>query len=90
MVAFRAAFRDFDYPEPKLKTATSYGFPTFTLTFATEEALKAAQTEGRLGAFKYSISELYGHCGSVSNPFDAARAVRATFEDWKLTFTTVA
>lgn len=89
MVAFKAAFGDFDYPEPKLKTGTSYGFPTFTLTFATEEALKAAQTDGRLGIFKYSISELYGHCGSASNPFHAARAVWATFEGWKPTFTTV-
>ncbi len=89
MVAFRAAFGDFDYPEPKLKTGTSYGYPTFTLTFATEEGLKAAQTEGRLGIFKYSISELYGHCGSESNPFDPARAVWATFEGWKPTFTTV-
>jgi hypothetical protein len=89
MVAFRAAFGDFDYPEPKLKTGTSYGFPTFTLTFATEEGLKAAQAEGRLGTFKYSISDLYGHCGSSSNPFDAARAVWATFEGWKPTFTTI-
>lgn len=88
-VAFKTAFGDFDYPEPKLKIGTSYGFPTFTLTFATEEFLKAAQKEGRLGIFKYSISELYGHCGSASDPFDPARAVWATVEGWESTYTAI-
>jgi hypothetical protein len=87
MVAFKAAFGDFNGRDPKLKTGSSFGFPTFTLTFASEEDLKTAQVEGRVGLFKYSISELYGHCGSSSNPFDAARAVWATFEGGKPTST---
>ena len=55
MVAFRAAFRDLDFPEPTLKTGSSYGYPTFTITFATEEDMKTAQADGRLGIFNYSI-----------------------------------
>lgn len=86
VVAFRAAFRDLDYPEPTLKTGSSYGFPTFTITFATEDNMKTAQRDGRLGIFKRSISELYGHCGSESNPFDASRAVWETYIGWQADF----
>ncbi|MBN8458457.1 MAG: hypothetical protein J0M04_11535 [Verrucomicrobia bacterium] len=86
MVAFRAAFTDLDYPEPILKTGSSYGYPTFTITFATEDDMKTAQADGLLGIFKRSISELYGHCGSESNPFDASRAVWATYIGWEADF----
>lgn len=86
LVVFGAAFRDIDYPEPTLKTGSSYSYPTFTITFATEEDMKAAQADGCLGIFKQSISELYGHCGSESNPFDAARAVWATYIGWEADF----
>lgn len=89
MVAFGSAFGDFKCPEPKLKTESSYGFPSFTLTFKCEEDLKTAQKEGRIGLFKHAISELYGHSGSASNPFDVARAVWVTHEDWKPTSTAI-
>ena len=87
--AFEVAFAGFGYPLPTLKTGMSYAFPTFTLIFPTEEAMKAAQDGGYLGLFKYSVSELYGHCGSSSRPFDVSLAVWATFEGWKPTVTTI-
>lgn len=86
LAAFRVAFQDFNFPKPTLQMGTSYGYPTFTITFATEEDLKSAQADGRLGHFKHSISELYGHCGSENNPFDASRAVWATYIGWEADF----
>ncbi|MEO7098819.1 MAG: hypothetical protein ABI162_05620 [Luteolibacter sp.] len=89
LCAFEEAFDGFGDSLPTLKNGTSYGFPTFTLKFPTEEALKAAQDGGHLGRFKDSVSELYGHCGSSSRPFDVSLAVWATFEGWKPTVTTI-
>jgi hypothetical protein len=81
LCAFEEAFEGFGDSLPTLKTGMSYAFPTFTLKFPTEEAMKAAQDGGYLGRFKYAVSELYGHCGSSSRPFDVSLAVWATFED---------
>lgn len=89
LCALEEAFDGFGDSLPTLKTGMSYVFPTFTLIFRTEEAMKAAQDEGYLGHFKYSVSELYGHCGSSSRPFDVGLAVWATFEGWKPTGTTI-
>ena len=68
---------------PHLKERNSYGFPSFTLTFPTEDALKRAEELGCISAFKRSLQTLYSHTGSSENPFDADRAVWATYIGWQ-------
>ena len=81
--ALRLAFAPSERPIPHLKEGGSYGFPTFTLTFASEAELKQAEESGRIAAFKKTIQSYYAHMGSKGNPFDADRAVWATYKGWQ-------
>jgi hypothetical protein len=77
--AFDFAFEGFRASKPDLKKSNSYGFPSFTITFQTEDDMKRSEVEGRLRAFKDSIVALYGHVGSKERPFDVDMAVYPTY-----------
>ena len=87
--ALAEAFNEFRGPLPELKTGTSYGFPSFTLTFPDTHVLEAAQQGGHIGRFKRAVSDLYAHCGTEKRPFDAEMAVWATYEGWMSSTTEV-
>jgi hypothetical protein len=74
---------------PRLSEQSGYGFPSFKLTFPTEEALKQAEAAGCIAAFKQSLQLLYAHLGGCDNPFDAHRAVWSTYDGWQPQFTTL-
>jgi hypothetical protein len=76
--ALDAAFAPSGHPIPSLKEGSSYGFPTFTLTFPSAVELRWAEESGCLAAFKQAIQSLYGHTGCKQIPFDADCAVWAT------------
>ena len=82
-----AAFAQSGQSAPQLKDGGSYGFPSFTLIFPSEAELRQAQESGCIAAFKNAIQSLYGHMGNKQNPFDAERAVWATYKGWKPHFT---
>ena len=82
----KLVFAQSGVPVPHLKDGYSYGFRSFTLTFATEAELRQAEALGCIAAFKQAIQTLYGHVGSKRNPFDADRAVWATYVGWKPSF----
>ena len=87
LVALSAAFASSPFPLPRLKVGGSYGFRSFKLTFPSEVELTHAQESGYTAAFKEAIQSLYMHVGSKHNPFDADRAVWATYEGWEPHFT---
>jgi hypothetical protein len=78
-----AVFAPSGRPVPLLKEGSSYGFPTFTLTFPSEAELRQAEQSGCLAAFKQAIQSLYRHAGCKQMPFDANCAVSATYEGRK-------
>lgn len=77
--AFDSAFEGFLASKPDLKKSYSYGFPSFTITFQTEDEMKRSEADGSLRAFKDSIVVLYGHVGSKDRPFDVDMAVYPTY-----------
>jgi hypothetical protein len=85
--ALKAEFTQKGLPVPELKEGNNYGFRAFTLTFASETELKKAKDAGCIAAFKQAIQGFYGHTGSKRNPFDAERAVWATYKGWQPRFT---
>ncbi len=83
LVALREAFPAKDIIVPHLKESYSYGWPSFTLTFSTEEDIKRATEAGCISVFKQKIQLFYDHLGDAENPFDADRAVWATYVGWQ-------
>ncbi len=81
--ALNKAFTSSDLPVPVLTERSGYGFPSITLTFPTEEDIKRANGLGCISAFKQSMQQLYEHVGSDENPYDADRAVWATYVGWQ-------
>ena len=81
------AFANSGQPTPLLKDGMSYGFPSITLVFSSEDELKQAQESGRIEAFKHTIQLLHKHRGTKRNPFNAECAVWATYRGWKGLFT---
>jgi hypothetical protein len=77
--AFETAFRDFDGSAPVFKSEPAMGWPSFTLTFDSQETLERAEAQGRISTFKAEIQKLYGHIGRGER-FDVDRAVFATYE----------
>jgi hypothetical protein len=65
---------------PKLVIGGRYGFPAFTLTFATEAALAQAEHAGCIDAFKKKLQVRYADSGTKESPFDAEFAVHLTLE----------
>ncbi len=76
--AFNSAFERFRASKPDLKKSYSYGFPSFTITFQTEDDMKCAEVDGSLRDFKDSIVALYGHVGTKEQAFDVSVAVYPT------------
>lgn len=88
--AFQNAFKQFAAPTPALEIGSSYGRPSFKITFKTEGDLKKAQSEEHIGTFKNAIQELCApHYSSLKNPFDAERAIYTTYEGRQYTYTRV-
>jgi len=83
MEKFQHAFAVSNIEAPQFEIGGHYGFPAFTMTFSTAETLKRAEEAGCLSIFKRFLQEFYGHLGSRSNPFDAERALWATYKGWK-------
>lgn len=77
--AFAEAFRDFDGLLPEFKAESVYGWPSFTLTFDSKNALDLAEAQGRIASFKAEIQKLHGHMVR-GEPFDVDRALFATYE----------
>jgi len=72
------AFANLIRTKPHLQVSSRYGYPYFTLTFASDEDLTIAERSGQIAAFKSSIQKIYGHVGGGSRPFKANDAVYAT------------
>jgi hypothetical protein len=77
--AFDQAFASFQRAKPELKMERHYGFPSFTVTFQSEQDMQAAENTGHLNNFKLAIQELCAHRGWKANPFNVDRAVYATY-----------
>ena len=65
---------------PNYEQTYSYGYPAFTVTFATESDLEECNSLGLTKRFSEKISELCGGSGSKKHPFDAKRAIWFTYE----------
>ena len=78
--AFAEIFEVLGSSKPSLEVGYHYGFNYFTVTFSSEADMEKAESLGLIERFQDRIQELYGHRGSKRNPFDAERAVYATYE----------
>jgi len=81
--ALSTAFGPSTRPVPRLEETHQYGFPYFTLIFASEAELRRAEASGCIAAFKKAIHSQYAHVGGKQNPFNVDWAVHATYEGWK-------
>lgn len=79
----RLAFAASGLPVPKLEGGNSYEFRSITLTFSSEAELRQAEALGCIAAFKQAVQMLYMHTGSKQKPFNADKAVWATYIGWK-------
>ena len=77
---FRTVFESFEGSPPVLEQSSSYGFPSFMITFASEEEQTQAEESGLLAEFQELIQERYNDAGSEDKPFDADLAVSAMYE----------
>lgn len=78
----REVFNATNRPPPTLHRGDriGYGYPTFTLVFPSQADLNAAESSGRIAAFKEFIQARYAHAGSKRRPFDADLAVDVTYK----------
>jgi hypothetical protein len=74
-----SAFVSRGLQSPTFTQAGSYGYPGYRLSFASEEAERAALSSGALSAFKASIHDYHRDDGSKSRPFDVEMAVQTTY-----------
>jgi hypothetical protein len=68
---------------PTLEVNYSYGYPAFTVTFATKPALKAAADAGLNESFKREIDSLCKGRGPKARPFTAEQGVFFTYRGWR-------
>jgi len=80
IAALRSIFSGDELKTPQFKRGASYGFPTFTLTFDSESALRQAEGSGHIGSFKQYIQSTYANIGGKQNPFNAEFAIYVTYE----------
>ena len=73
------AFVEAGLPLPEIKVQNTYGFPFFTLTFESEAALQQPEASGGIASFRQVIQNLYGDIGPKRQPFNAERAIYATY-----------
>ena len=78
---FELVFSSFTESGPRLKCSSSYGWPSFVITFQSEDEYHLASQEGLIDAFKERIQKLLGHLGDSEKRFDAELAVYATWKD---------
>jgi hypothetical protein len=67
---------------PTLKLNSQYGYPAFTVLFATPDEMAKQERVVQINAFKTQIQKLCGHIGSDSRPFDAAIAVDVSYDGY--------
>ena len=79
-IAFNEIFDVLGDSRPILKEEAHYSFTHFTVTFPSERDMDNADQMGLTARFKFEIQNLYGHTGSIGNPFDAEMAVYVTYE----------
>lgn len=72
---------------PEVSAGYTYGIPSFTLKFKTNEEKQHAVSSGLTKQFENKIQELYGHLTPRDEKFDAKRAVSIYSEEdeerWK-------
>ncbi|WP_415907767.1 hypothetical protein [Oleiharenicola sp. Vm1] len=68
---------------PEYETGSSYGFPTFKLTYANAAEMSRAKDRGCTAAFAQFIQGAYGDSGSKKNPFDVTLALTITHKEWR-------
>lgn len=71
---------------PDYRSASSYGFPTFTLTFTNALEMKRAEEAGCIAAFKQFVQTSYRDAGTKSNPFDVELALYVTHREFRPQF----
>jgi len=71
---------------PDYRRGSSYGFPTFTLTFANASEMKRAEDAGCIAAFKQFVQQSYRDAGTKNNPFDVELALYVTHRGFKPQF----
>jgi len=69
-------------PTPKYELRSSYGYPSFTITFDSVESLIGAEEEGLNHSFLKDIQELCKDMGSKDNPFNSEKAVFFTTDEY--------
>ena len=77
--AFEEVFGNKTATLPSFKTGSAYGYPSFTITFKTEQQLKEAIEGGLTHLFIDSIKDLHSNIKS----FEAEKAVFLTWEGRK-------
>ena len=72
--AFNSTF-DTATDKPTYLLSWSYGRPSFTITFNSEEDLERAKAEGLTNVFSEKIQNLCRSFGGKTNPFEAELAI---------------
>lgn len=67
---------------PKLEISNSYGYPAFSVTFASKAVRQEAADAGLNEQFLQEIGQLCKGMGPRSSPFDANQAVFFTYRGW--------
>jgi hypothetical protein len=75
------AFEDYEHGKPTLEEGGHYGFPTFTLIFASRAKMRIAEEDGRIDRFREHLQHMYGHLGRKDNRFNAHLAVSITSDN---------
>jgi len=78
--ALKSVFLGSESNIPQFKRGASYGFPTFTLTFESESALRQAEKSGHISSFRQYIQSTYANSGGKRNQFNAELAIYVTYE----------
>lgn len=76
-----SAFEDYEHGKPTLEEGWQYGFPTFTLIFASRAKMRLAEEDGRIDRFRQHLQHLHGHRGPKDNRFNARYAVFITSDN---------
>ena len=76
------AFAGYD-STPTLKVSYPYGYPAFTLVFASKAESVRAAASGAVDRFKRGMQQVCADSGTKERPFDIERAVEVDYPERK-------
>ena len=77
---YEEAFAGFSGTKPRFGIGNSYGWPEYTLTFRTEDELKAAEAGGYIEKFKETLRQMHADLGTKKNRFNVDAALTVTYQ----------